>query len=218
MATKKLENMSVTELRARHKQVTGRSTKEGNKKKLIDAIEQHERLTRRVNDGAGAPAQHSAGQRRGRAGRQAITATDANAAASATDGGQAPATAPTGEKPARGRWAAMTVEELRALYAEKIGRTTDSTDRAYLIWKLREAEKGHITIGAARRGGRKLSDEPMLPVTLRLPVSITTQMDEVWKRLSLRSRIDLIERAMGRGFAALHESELAQAFDARRPN
>ncbi|MFW5740467.1 MAG: hypothetical protein ACOC1F_08880, partial [Myxococcota bacterium] len=47
----------------------------------------------------------------------------------------------------RGRFKGMTVEELQSMYLQKVGRPTGSTDKAYLVWKIREAEKGRIPIG-----------------------------------------------------------------------
>ena len=43
--------------------------------------------------------------------------------------------------------ASMTVEELQTKYLEVVGRSTGSDDRRYLIWKIREAEKGRINVG-----------------------------------------------------------------------
>ncbi len=51
----------------------------------------------------------------------------------------APAEATEPPRP-RGRFAAMSVEELQAKYLEVVGRATGSDDRRYLIWKIREAE------------------------------------------------------------------------------
>jgi hypothetical protein len=70
--------------------------------------------------------------------------------------GQLPAVATTDaprQRGPKGRFSAMTVAELRALYVEKVGRETGSDDKAYLIWKIREAEKGKITVGAIQRSG-----------------------------------------------------------------
>lgn len=47
----------------------------------------------------------------------------------------------------RGRFATMSVEELQAKYLEAVGRATGSDDRRYLIWKIREVEKGRIPVG-----------------------------------------------------------------------
>jgi hypothetical protein len=201
MATKRLENMSVAELRTRHKQVTGRSTKESNKKKLIEAIEQHARLERRVEIA------RTAGQKK--RGPSRTVAESAAAGSDAPNGDGA-----TVEPKKRGKWSTMTTDELRCLYEQKIGRPTSSDDRGYLIWKIREAEKGHIKTGPVQRP--KLSDEPTTPITLRLPTSLTEKMDVVWRRLGHRSRLHLIELSIGHGLKKIGEAELGAEFERRR--
>ena len=62
----------------------------------------------------------------------------------------ATAPAPISGPAKRGRFAGMTIEQLQALYLDKVGRPTDSVHRNYLTWKIREAEKGRITVGPAR--------------------------------------------------------------------
>jgi hypothetical protein len=51
----------------------------------------------------------------------------------------------------RGRFAGMSIAELQALYLEKVGRPTGSDNVDYMTWKIREAEKGNITVGAVQR-------------------------------------------------------------------
>jgi hypothetical protein len=43
---------------------------------------------------------------------------------------------------------------LQAKYLEVIGRSTGSDDRGYLIWKIREAEKGRINLGPRKTRAR----------------------------------------------------------------
>jgi hypothetical protein len=61
------------------------------------------------------------------------------------------ANAPVARAP-RGRFKGMSIAELQTLYHQKVGRPTGSDDRDYMIWKIRAAEKGKITVGAVRRG------------------------------------------------------------------
>lgn len=206
MATKKLTDMSVAELRARLKQATGRSTKDSNKKKLIEAIEQHSRYEQRVKDAAKAPKARARGRRASAvvAGQQA----DSVQTADGTGSDAAPAPAKV-----RGKWALMSNEELRRMYEEKIGRPTGSDDRGYLIWKLREAEKGRIAIGPVKR--RAMTEEPTIPITLRLPTSLAEQADAAWRRRNYRSRVHLIELSIGLGLKKLGEAELGAAFERR---
>jgi hypothetical protein len=48
----------------------------------------------------------------------------------------------------------MTIEELRAKYLDVVGRATGSDDKRYLIWKIREAEKGRIPVGPRKTRAR----------------------------------------------------------------
>lgn len=45
----------------------------------------------------------------------------------------------------------LSVEELQALYTEVVGRSSGSSDRRYLVWKVRQAQKGRIPVGPVRR-------------------------------------------------------------------
>lgn len=40
-----------------------------------------------------------------------------------------------------------SVAELQAMHRGAVGRDTSSTDSAYLVWKLRQAQKGRIRVG-----------------------------------------------------------------------
>lgn len=98
----------------------------------------------------------------------------------------------------RGRFKSMTVEELQAMYLQKVGRPTGSTDKAYLIWKIREAEKGRIPIGpretrSAEQQGA--TDVRILP--LRLDVNAVEQMDAAWRAHGMKTRMEFFRRALG---------------------
>jgi len=127
----------------------------------------------------------------------------------------APQARPRRERPAatqRGRFSAMTVEELRAKYVELIQRPTLSTDKAYLIWKLREAEKGRIPLGpcqARRRDGEPV-DVKTLP--LRLESSAIDRMDRAWRALGIKSRTEFLRQAVGHYLAHLGATDAARAF------
>jgi hypothetical protein len=64
----------------------------------------------------------------------------------------------------------MTVEELQRMYVDVIGRETGSSSKAYLQWKIREAEKGrihraqqrdeHKHDGVGACGDKRGADEP----------------------------------------------------------
>jgi hypothetical protein len=112
-------------------------------------------------------------------------------------------------KPARGDLQKLSVEELRALYAEVVGRPTDSHHHAYLCWKIREARKGRIRVGPIQ------AREPRGPqqvLSIRVDVDAVPLLDAAWRKHGAASRNDLVLRAIGRELAALGESDAATRF------
>jgi hypothetical protein len=98
----------------------------------------------------------------------------------------------------RGRFKSMTVEELQSVYVQKVGRPTGSTDKAYLIWKIREAEKGRIPIGPRETRSpdqQGATDVRILP--LRLDAAAVEQLDAAWKGHGMKSRMEFFRRALG---------------------
>ncbi len=98
----------------------------------------------------------------------------------------------------RGRFKTMTVEELQAMYLQKVGRPTGSTDKGYLVWKIREAEKGRIPIGPRETRSpdqQGATDVRILP--LRLDASAVEQMDAAWRAHGMKTRMEFFRRALG---------------------
>ncbi|HVJ16842.1 MAG TPA: ribbon-helix-helix domain-containing protein, partial [Polyangiaceae bacterium] len=115
-------------------------------------------------------------------------------------------------KPPRGRFASMTIEELQAKYLEVVGRSTGSDDRRYLIWKIREAEKGRINVGPRKtreRDGEPL-DVKILP--LRLEADVADKMDEAWRAKGIKNRMEFFRGAIGHYLAHLGAPEAAALF------
>src|SRR5690606_33896694 len=107
-------------------------------------------------------------------------------------------TASDAPKPPRGRFAAMTIEELQTKYLEVVGRATGSDDRRYLIWKIREAEKGRIPVGPRKtreRDGEPL-DVKILP--LRLEADVADKMDEAWRAKGIKNRMEFFRARSAR--------------------
>ena len=104
------------------------------------------------------------------------------------------------------------MSELRALYAEVIQRETRSHSKPYLIWKIRQAQKGRISVGPrkTRRADGDAPDFRVLP--LRLEAETVTRLDEARERLGLRSRMELIRRALGQYLEQAGEGEVAALF------
>ncbi len=112
----------------------------------------------------------------------------------------------------RGRFTSMSVEELQAKYLEAVGRATGSDDRRYLIWKIREAEKGRIPVGP--RKSRERDGEPLdvkiLP--LRLEANVADQMDEAWRAKGIKNRMEFLRGAIGHYLAHLGARDAAALF------
>lgn len=113
----------------------------------------------------------------------------------------------------RGRFKDMTVEELQALYLQKVGRATGSSDKAYLIWKIREAEKGRIPIGPRETRSPEqqgASDVRILP--LRLEAQAVEQMDAAWRERGMKTRMEFFRRALGHYLEHIGAEEAAALF------
>jgi hypothetical protein len=121
-----------------------------------------------------------------------------------TGGEPAPAAA---EK--RGALSKLSIEELRTKYQEVVGRETGSDNKAYLIWKIREARKGRIRVGPSRT--REIKG-PQQVLSVRVDEDAVPLLDAAWRKHGLRSRNDLVLRALGRELAALGEDDAAARF------
>jgi len=68
-----------------------------------------------------------------------------------------------------------------------VGRDTGSSAKNYLIWEIRQAQKGRIPIGPrrTRRADGEAPDFKVLP--LRMEAELVTQLDEARERLGLKS-------------------------------
>ncbi|MGE0325893.1 MAG: ribbon-helix-helix domain-containing protein [Polyangiaceae bacterium] len=116
---------------------------------------------------------------------------------------------PTNQR--RGRFSSMTIEELQAKYLEAVGRPTGSEHRNYLIWKIREAEKGRIPVGPrrARPGGIPLE---MKVLPLRLEATAIEQMDAAWKERGIKSRTEFFRQALAHYLAHVGAENAARMF------
>lgn len=197
-AKSKKENLAALGLPAlweRFKEATGETTKSPNKKFLVRRIE--EALAARAVEPARA-------EEPPRPTHTSARATMAPEPESAPDEGAPP-------RP-RGRFASMTIEELQTKYLEVVGRSTGSDDRRYLIWKIREAEKGRINVGPRKtraRDGEPL-DVKILP--LRLEADVADKMDEAWRAKGIKNRMEFFRGAIGHYLAHLGARDAAALF------
>jgi hypothetical protein len=107
------------------------------------------------------------------------------------------------------RLSKLTVEELRRLYAEVIQRETSSTSKAYLVWKLQQAQKGRIPTGPRRQRSStsEAKDHRVLP--LRMEADLVDKLDEAWKRQGLRSRMELFRLSLHNYLGSVGEADVA---------
>ncbi len=122
---------------------------------------------------------------------------------------QEAATAPladsTSAAPAKVRLTKLSVAELQAMYREVVGRDTRSSDSAYLVWKLRQAQKGRVRVGPIeRRASGEAADVKVLP--LRMTAAEVEALDEAWRRLGFKSRTAMIRDALRRVVGTLPSS------------
>jgi hypothetical protein len=182
-----LERLRLPELQARFREVTGETSRSPNRKFLIRRIE--ETLAARAEEAAAVRTEP-------REGRELVE----------TAGGTS---APPRQ---RGRFASMTVEELQAKYLEVVGRATGSDDKRYLMWKIREAEKGRIPVGP--RKTRERDGEPLevkiLP--LRLEADVADKMDEAWRARGIKNRMEFFRGAIGAFLTQLGARDVAALF------
>ncbi|MCC7535199.1 MAG: hypothetical protein IT379_03255 [Deltaproteobacteria bacterium] len=189
-----LATLGLPALWKRFKEATGETTKSPNKKFLVRRIE--EALAARAAEPE--PATQPPAKRTARASEPTVATTEP--------------TTSDAPKPPRGRFATMTIEELQTKYFEVVGRSTGSDDRRYLIWKIREAEKGRINVGPRKtreRDGEPL-DVKILP--LRLEADVADKMDEAWRSKGIKNRMEFFRGAIGHYLAHLGARDAAALF------
>lgn len=106
-----------------------------------------------------------------------------------------PQTVTTSEPAAKVKLTKLSVPELQALHRELLGRETSSTDSAYLVWRVRQAQEGRIKVGPIeRRASGEAADIKVLP--LRMTAAEVEALDAGWRRLGFRSRTAMLKKAI----------------------
>jgi hypothetical protein len=181
-----LLNLPHTDVRASYQAMFGEAPRSPNKVWMVNQMEE-----RHATRAAASSGQQTAAQTRRR------TRPESAADAVATE-------APLRE---RGRFRGMTVEELRTLYEQTVGRSTSSVDKPYLIWKILQAEKGKIRVGRVapgqRREGAFADADKTLPLTLT--AAAVAAVDGAWVRTGFPSRMSFLRAAIRE--ALLHRGE-----------
>jgi hypothetical protein len=123
-------------------------------------------------------------------------------------GGEPATSAPSAESRKRGALQKLSVEELHAMYKDVIGRETESDNKQYLIWKIREAQNGRIRIGPRLREPKG----PQAVLSVRVDEDAVELLDAAWRKHGMHSRNDFVLRALGRELRELGEREAAARF------
>jgi len=183
-AIEKLSTMKVNDLQAKFAEVTGETTRSPNKTFLI----------RRITETLQAA---EAGAKIAKAKEPEADAHEA----------EVETTAQTEAAPAREKLTKLDVPTLQARYLEVVGRSTGSDNKAYLIWKIREAQKGRIPVGPRKSAYREGVTFKVLP--LRMESDLVDKLDEAWKRQGLHSRMDLFRKSLQAFLASAGEADVA---------
>jgi len=193
---KALEKLRLPELRARYAEVLGEETRAPNRTYLIRRItealearaaEAHEQNPAEPQEAPVETAQH----------------TEETAAVAGTEASDATET----------KLSKLPIAELQARYLEVVQRPTSSVHRRYLVWKIREAQKGRIPVGPrgnSRRADGEALDFKVLP--LRMDAELVAKLDEARERLGLKSRMELLRRSIHLFLAREGEAEVAALF------
>jgi len=190
---KALEKLRLPELRARYAEVLGEETRAPNRTYLIRRIT--EALEARAAEAPEpAEAEHQ---------ETPVETAPTETAAASPETGDATET----------KLSKLPIAELQARYLEVVQRPSSSVHRRYLIWKIREAQKGRIPVGP-RGNGRRADGEPLdfkvLP--LRMESELVAKLDEARERLGLKSRMELLRRSIHLFLAREGEAEIAALF------
>jgi len=105
----------------------------------------------------------------------------------------------------------LSVDQLRALYERTLGRTTGSTDRTYLTWKIREARKGRVPVGPADR--RTAPGVEVKVLSVRLERAAVEALDAAWARHGFHNRLGFLRVALARLLREHGEDEAAVMFE-----
>ena len=103
----------------------------------------------------------------------------------------------------------LSIDKLRDRYAEIVGRPTGSSNKEYMIWKIKQAQAGKIRVGPPLVRQRSDADFKVLPV--RLEAEVVDVIDEAWRRQGLKTRMDLFRHAISDYMLSHGEKEAAAA-------
>ncbi len=205
-----LDDMRLPELQARYAEVLGEETRAPNRTFLIRRITEALEAAGEAVPADEQPAHTDAAETQADAPTEVSNEGDdttATADDGADDAGDDASDA-EGDAPLT----KMSVPDLQARYREVVGRDTSSSNKRYLVWKIREAQRGRVPVGP-RRGRRtdgEAADFKVLP--LRMEAEQVERLDEARERLGLKSRMDLFRRALHAYLETAGETDVAALF------
>ncbi len=103
----------------------------------------------------------------------------------------------------------LDVPALQTKYVEVVGRPTKSSDKNYLMWKIRQAQQGKVPVGP-RESRRKVSDEEQKVLAMRFPKQVVDAIDEAWRRHGKKSRMEMIREAFAMYLRSFGEDATAE--------
>lgn len=103
----------------------------------------------------------------------------------------------------------LSIDKLRDRYAEIVGRPTGSSNKEYMLWKIKQAQAGKIRVGPAP--DRKRSDAEFKVLPVRLEAEVVNVIDEAWRRQGLKTRMDMFRHAISDYMLSHGEKDAAAA-------
>ena len=195
-----LDKMKLNELQAKFAEVIGKKTRSPNKRFLVRKITEALQAAGSGTAGESAASPDTVSE-------TAVTTDETSASPSASAATEPTPAADTTVAPVAEKLTKLTVPELQARYLEVVGRATGSSDKAYLVWKIREARKGRIPIGPRKSARHEDVTFKILP--LRMEATVVDKLDEAWKRHGLHSRMDLFRKSLHDYLAGVGENDVA---------
>ena len=109
----------------------------------------------------------------------------------------------------RAKLQTLSTDDLVEAYTRTVGRPTKSTDRAYLIWKIREVRNGRIRPGPSDRKGKAEGEAMIIP--LKMGRTLAAELDAHWRAHGYRSRMHFIRMALATQVGLEGGADLARA-------
>ena len=109
----------------------------------------------------------------------------------------------------RAKLQTLSTDDLVIAYGRAVGRSTTSTDRAYLIWKIREVRNGRIRPGPNDRKAKAEGEAMIVP--LKMGRALVAELDAHWRAHGYRSRMHFLRMALATQAGLEGGSGLARA-------